>query len=307
MLVYYREFKFLIIPDFIGKRIDFVVSILFFQFSRTFITYWILNGFCSVNLIKVEKLSYRLPKNGFFSVKTFFLSKVLWNAQNIPLDVLYEDAVIIVLRKSFNCVVHPTNNFFKKTLVNMLLYSFPFLIKLPRAGIVHRLDKDTTGILVVAKNLYTYYNLTSQFRLRTVLKFYLALVVGVINFIKVVTTPLVTRLFCSRKFYAVAVTHFRIKRMHKNINYLHIYPETGKTHQIRKHLFSINCSILGDSFYTTPLCRSFDLCNKICLVKFVGSGLHASHVIILHPFYKRFFFFHAPVSSEIAYLCKKLF
>ena len=211
-------------------------------------------------------------------------------AEDIPLDIVYEDDDILVLNKPADLVVHPAAGNWSGTLVNALLHYKPTLEMLPRAGIVHRLDKDTTGLMVVAKTLIAHTSLVEQLQARDVSREYLALVHG--NVVAGSTIEAnIGRHPVDRKRQAVteggkeAVTHYRIEERFPHHTLLRVALETGRTHQIRVHLSWKHMPIVGDQVYggrpRVPAGASESV--RQAVQQFPRQALHATRLGLHHP------------------------
>ena len=181
-----------------------------------------------------------------------------WQAEDIPLDIVFEDDTILVINKSANFVVHPAAGNYSGTVLNALLYHCPSLISVPRAGIVHRLDKDTTGLMVVAKTLQAHTNLVAQLQARSVRREYEAVVTGVVIAGGTIDQP-VGRHAKQRTKMAVisdgkeARTHYKVVDRFDGHSHLRLKLETGRTHQIRVHMAHVRHPIVGDDVYAGRL------------------------------------------------------
>lgn len=288
----YKKFKFIIGCNLEKTRFDKVITLFFKRFTRTQINRLIRSGFCCIDDFVTTKPGVLVKRNSIISVKFFCTGNVFWYGINFYLDIIYEDLDLIVLNKSNGLIIHPSTTSNVTTLINYLLFMFPFLNCVPRAGIVHRLDKDTTGIVVVVKNLKSYYNLVLQFKLRIVEKIYTALVCGNLGN-KVMS--LFDKVLDKDKSY-LSLSYFRLIYTFSNgFKYVRVYPKTGRKHQIRKHLLTLNCPIVGDYFYgfLLPTEKTFNSKLFSYLKSLDSIMLHSNQIIFLHPTYKRFIFFES--------------
>ena len=237
----------------VGERLDSVIAREFTQFSRAHIQKWIKDGKLLLDG-EIVKPKQPLKINQFISVEALEEPTLEDGPEDIPLEIIFEDDDIIIINKQPGLVVHPGAGNQTGTLVNALLHHDEELRFLPRAGIVHRLDKDTSGIMVVTKNEFSYLNLVSQLKERKVNRHYLAIVVGEPLSGLTINEP-IGRHPKLRTKQAVteagkeAITNFKIKERLGGYTLLNVSLETGRTHQIRVHLAFINFPILGDSVY----------------------------------------------------------
>ena len=209
---------------------------------------------------KVQKVSYRVQENDVIDISSPEVKEVQIEAQNIPIDVVYEDDDIIVVNKPKGLVVHPANGNWDGTLVNAIMSickdSLSGIGGEIRPGIVHRLDKDTSGLLIVAKNDEAHLNMSNQIKNREVKKIYYALVRGVVPENEATINMPIGRSTKDRKKMAVtrngkeAVTHFKVLERFPKYTLLEIKIDTGRTHQIRVHLSEIGYPVVGDEVYS---------------------------------------------------------
>lgn len=236
-----------------GQRLDQIAAQLFSDYSRSRLSTWIKEGKLTVNGAVLK------PKDTVFSGALLALNAEQeaqgdWVAQNIKLNVVYEDEALLVINKPAGLVVHPAAGHYEGTLLNALLYHAPELQNVPRAGIVHRLDKDTTGLMVVAKTLEAQTKLVEQLQARSVSRIYEAIVAGVVTSGGTVDAP-INRHGVQRQKMAVvadgkkAVTHYRVLERFRAYTHIRVQLETGRTHQIRVHMAHINFPLLGDPVY----------------------------------------------------------
>ena len=273
----------------VAERLDFVTAREFTQFSRVHIQRWIKEGKLLLDgeIVKPKQL---LKVNQLISVETSEEPTLEDEPEDIPIEIIFEDADIIVLNKQPGLVVHPGAGNRTGTLVNALLHHDEELSFLPRAGIVHRLDKDTSGVMVVAKNEFSYLNLVSQLKERKVNRHYLAIVVGEPLSGSTINEP-IGRHPKLRTKQAVtdagkeAITNFRIKERMGGYSLLNVSLETGRTHQIRVHLAFINFPILGDSVYggRKKFAAGTTEAVKKEILKFPRQALHAEKLEFIHP------------------------
>ena len=272
-----------------GERLDSVIAREFTQFSRAHIQKWIKDGKLLLDG-EIVKPKQPLKINQFISVEALEEPTLEDGPEDIPLEIIFEDNDIIILNKQPGLVVHPGAGNQTGTLVNALLHHDEELRFLPRAGIVHRLDKDTSGIMVVTKNEFSYLNLVSQLKERKVNRHYLAIVVGEPLSGLNINEP-IGRHPKLRTKQAVteagkeAITNFKIKERLGGYTLLNVSLETGRTHQIRVHLAFINFPILGDSVYggRKKFVAGTTEAEKKEILKFPRQALHAEKLEFIHP------------------------
>ena len=272
-----------------GERLDSVIAREFTQFSRAHIQKWIKDGKLLLDG-EIVKPKQPLKINQFISVEALEEPTLEDGPEDIPLEIIFEDDDIIIINKQPGLVVHPGAGNQTGTLVNALLHHDEELRFLPRAGIVHRLDKDTSGIMVVTKNEFSYLNLVSQLKERKVNRHYLAIVVGEPLSGLTINEP-IGRHPKLRTKQAVteagkeAITNFKIKERMGGYTLLNVSLETGRTHQIRVHLAFINFPILGDSVYggRKKFVAGTTEAEKKEILKFPRQALHAEKLEFIHP------------------------
>lgn len=279
-----------IVPDSLaGQRFDAVVATLFGEYSRSKLASWIKSGELTLDGRTVRP---RDPVRGGESVALFAVETVQTHSEPeaMELEILYEDADILVLNKPAGLVVHPGAGNPRGTLVNALLHHDASLDKLPRAGIVHRLDKDTSGVMVVAKTLPAHTRLIEMLSARDVHRQYLAVVVGAMVSGGTVDAP-IDRHPRDRIRQAVrddgrdAITHYRLRERFRNHTLLECRLETGRTHQIRVHMNHIKHPIIGDPLYGGPLKLPRGATPELVeqLRGFRRQALHAEVLSFEHP------------------------
>ena len=295
-----------------GNRLDQVVARLFADYSRSCLSQWIRDGFVSVDGER-RLPKYRLKGGEEIVLVPQFDEKVKFLPESIPLNVLFEDDSLIVIDKPANFVVHPAAGNWSGTLLNALLYHSPQLASVPRAGIVHRLDKDTTGLMVVAKTLQAQNQLVSQLQRREVKREYEAVVTGELVSGGTVDKP-IGRHPRNRKMMTVreggkeSKTHYKIITRYSGFSHLCISLDSGRTHQIRVHLSSVKLPIIGDRTYnpsgniaknTSPELTDF-------IRNFPRQALHASKIKFPSIKSKDLFEFQVDAPGDIQSLIKLL-
>ena len=253
---------------------------------------------------KIEKAGYKIKTNDEIIIN-FSSSDISLKPEKINLDIIYEDSEIIIINKPQNMIVHPGAGNFSGTLVNGLLYYFKNNLSdingISRPGIVHRIDKNTSGILVVAKNNYTHNFLAGQFAEHKITREYMALVHGNLYENGTINKP-IGRSSRDRKKMAInlngrkAITHYYVLKNFVDYCLIKLKLETGRTHQIRVHMASINHPVLGDEIYGTGN-KKFNL---------IGQVLHAKKLGFVHPKTKKYVEFNQSPPKYFLDLIRKL-
>lgn len=283
------ELSAVIPPESHGLRLDQALAELFPTYSRSRLQSWIRDHHITVDghpAIPRQKVQ----GGEVIILKTELENKELWQAEAIALNIIYEDDALLVINKPVGLVVHPASGHWQGTLVNALLHHLPTLAALPRAGIVHRLDKDTSGLLVIGKTLGAYTHLVKQLQARTITREYEAITQNVMIAGGTVDLP-IGRHPIHRKRMAViesgkpAVTHYRVLERFQAYTRIKVQLETGRTHQIRVHMAAIHYPLLGDATYggrmKIPKGASDTLIEALRHYK--HQALHASRLVLTHP------------------------
>ena len=267
-----------------GQRLDQALSALLPEFSRNRIQNWIRARKIAVDDV-FPSTKMKVCGGEAVRVEVELDSDATPDApEEIPLNVVYEDPMLLVINKPVGLVVHPGSGNRSGTLLNALLHRVPQVAELPRAGIVHRLDKDTSGLLVVAKTLKAHTDLVRQLQARTVKREYLALVYGEIDHAGTVDAPLARDPHNRTKrgvhpMGKPAITHYDVVERFPGVTLVRCKLETGRTHQIRVHMQHIGHPLVGEQIYSASR-RSH---HKI---PFPRQALHAERLGLIHPLFK---------------------
>lgn len=271
-----------LVVDLDDVRLDAYIAKLKNDISRTMIQKLIEEGNILVNG-KSKKISYKVQLGDEIELNIPKAKEIELKAENIPVEVVYEDDDIIVVNKPKGMVVHPANGNPDGTLVNAIMAmckdSLSGIGGEIRPGIVHRLDKDTSGLLIVAKNDTAHINMSNQIKNREVKKIYIALVRGVVSENEATINMPIGRSTKDRKKMAVrkdgkeAVTHFKVLRRYRKYTLLEVKIDTGRTHQIRVHMSEIGHPVVGDMVYSNGK-------NEFGIE---GQMLHAKSLDFKHP------------------------
>lgn len=285
-------------------RLDIFLSDKFESCTRSYIKTLIENNRILVNG-KVVKAGYKLKLNDVVEIDFPPVEKISTEPQNIPLDIVYEDADLLVVNKPQGMVVHPAPGNYTGTLVNALLYhcgdSLSAINGVVRPGIVHRIDKDTSGLLVVAKNNAAHIALSEQIKERKAVRRYYALLNGVIKEDGAVNKPIARHPQDRKKMAVVqggreAITHYHPLEQLGNYTLTECILETGRTHQIRVHMASIGHSVVGDPVYGI----------KKEKFKLAGQLLHAKTIGFVHPRTGEYMEFSSELPAYFTDVVKKL-
>jgi len=284
-----------------GLRLDQALAHLLPEYSRSRLALWIKAGQATLDGRAVQPRQRVRGGEAIEVVPVPDPETIAHAAEDIPLDVVHEDADLLVINKPAGLVVHPGSGNWHGTLLNALLRHAPGLAGIPRAGIVHRLDKDTSGLLVVAKTLRAQADLVRQLQARSVKREYLAVAHGRVARDGKVDAPIGRHPVTRTKMAVVvrgrqAVTHYQVLERYANATLLRCRLETGRTHQIRVHLSSIKHPLVGDPAYG----------RRNSGIPFPRQALHAERLGLLHPKSRKEMSWHAPAPADLQELIAKL-
>ncbi len=288
--------EFFVLREDVGSRIDILISKKFSFNSRNFFHNLILKGYVFVNNQSTKK-QYRVKLKDYIKIIFPDPEKIEIKKENIPIEVVYEDEEILVVNKKRGMVVHPAPGNYEGTLVNALMWHCENKLSsvggVLRPGIVHRIDKNTTGLLAIAKTNEAFHSLLNQIKNRSLKRIYVAIVHGKFKTKEGTINLPIGRHFKDRKKMAVsfkngkyAVTHFKVLEEYLNFSYIKLKLETGRTHQIRVHMSHLKHPVAGDETY------GFRSDIKKLNLKY-GQCLHAAELEMFHHRLNRKIIFYA--------------
>jgi 23S rRNA pseudouridine1911/1915/1917 synthase len=290
-----------------GERLDKYLSLIYPDISRSFFQKRIKENDILVNQTP-QKANYRMKTEDIVTVTIPDAAPTAIVPEDIPLDILYEDDDVLVVNKPKGMVVHPSAGHYTGTLVNAIMYhckdSLSGINGEIRPGIVHRIDMDTTGSLIVCKNDESHVNIAEQIKDHTVNRIYEGIVYGSLPDDSGTIEGAIGRNPNDRKKMAInekngkpAITHYKVLERYRNYTYVQFKLETGRTHQIRVHMASIGHPLLGDTLYSSRKCPFPNL---------IGQTLHAKTIGFIHPKTHVYMEFSAPLPEYFIQLINKL-
>lgn len=290
-----------------GERLDKYLSMIYPELSRSFFQKLIKDGNILVN-DKVHKANFRISEGDFVSVTIPDAVETAIEPENIPLDILYEDSEVLIVNKPKGMVVHPSVGHYSGTLVNAVMFhcadSLSGINGAIRPGIVHRIDRDTTGSLIVCKNDESHVKIAEQIKAHSVKRIYVGIVCGNLKDDSGTIEGAIGRHPIDRKKMAInekngkpAITHYKVLERFGNYTYVQFQLETGRTHQIRVHMASIGHPLLGDELYSS---------GKSPFGHLQGQCLHAKTIGFIHPSFQEYVEFSAPLPDYFAKLLLRL-
>lgn len=279
-----------------GERLDKFLSIIYPEFSRAFFQKLIKSKQVSVNETP-QKASYCVKIDDIVTVEIPDAVETTIEPENIPLDILYEDDDVLIVNKPKGMVVHPSAGHYSGTLVNAIMYHCKDTLSgingEIRPGIVHRIDMDTTGSLIVCKNDEAHVNIAQQIKEHSVNRIYVGIVCGNVKEDSGTVEGAIGRHPIKRKKMAInekngkpAITHYKVLERFKNYTYMQFKLETGRTHQIRVHMASIGHPLLGDTLYSS---------GRLPFKHLQGQCLHAKTIGFIHPKTGEYMEYSAPL------------
>ncbi|TDF38645.1 23S rRNA pseudouridine(1911/1915/1917) synthase RluD [Alteromonadaceae bacterium M269] len=288
-----------------GKRLDQALAEMFPDYSRSRIKDWILAGQVKVNSVVLDKPREKVQGDESIEIEVVVEAQERHEAQDIDLNIVYEDEDLLVINKPEGLVVHPGAGNADGTLLNAMLNHSPEVANVPRAGIVHRLDKDTTGLMVIAKTIPAQTHLVEQLQAREISREYEAVVNGTMVAGGMVDKP-IGRHPTKRTSMAVresgkpATTHYRIIKKFRAHTHLRLKLETGRTHQIRVHMSHLRHPLVGDPLYggrPRPPKGSSDEFIQV-LRSYKRQALHAAQLALFHPISGEWMTWQAPLPDD---------
>lgn len=291
-----------------GMRLDKFLTEIYPDQTRSFLQKLVKSGEIKVNGKPVIKAGFVVEGGDQVSASIPTPQAVEIEAENIPLDILYEDADVLIVNKPKGMVVHPSAGHYSGTLVNAIMYhcadSLSGINGEIRPGIVHRIDMDTTGALIICKNDAAHVDIAEQIKEHTVTRRYRGIVCGVVKEDEGTIEGAIGRHPTQRKKMAInekngkpAITHYKVLQRFAKYTYMEFRLETGRTHQIRVHMASIGHPLLGDELYGNP--------KNLAMKGLQGQTLHAMVIGFVHPTTHEYMEFEAPLPEYFQNLLQK--
>jgi 23S rRNA pseudouridine1911/1915/1917 synthase len=302
----------IVTPELAGHRLDQALAILFPDHSRSRLQLWVKQGSVTVNG-KQWRAKDKVLGGEIIILEASIPNTTTWSAQSVALSIIYEDEHILIINKPVGMVVHPAAGNYENTMANALLHYLPLLAQIPRVGIVHRLDKNTSGLLVVAKSLQAHTALVEQLQRHEVQREYVAIVHGVLISGGTIDAPIGRSPSARQKMAVVkngksAITHYRVIERFRAQTLVKVMLETGRTHQIRVHMAHRGYPLLGDAVYGArpmlPTKASQELIDAIR--SFKHQALHAKRLSFMHPVLHKNMNFEADISERMSELIQLL-
>lgn len=296
-----------------GKRLDQILSVLFTEYSRSYLKKLIL-----MNQVSIDEKIINIPDKKMLGGERitirFFDKEILFDLpEHIVLNIVYEDHDILIINKPAGLVVHPGAGQKQGTILNALLYYYKNIQYVPRAGIIHRLDKDTTGLMVIAKNIFSYNYLYKLLKDRKIIREYQGIVKGKMISGGTINKPIMRHPYKRTSMMVhplgrTAITHYTIINRFKNCTHISIRLETGRTHQIRTHMLYIHHPLVGDIRYGGHKNYAYLRKNQDINESYVFSrqALHAYYLAFQHPINQNLMSWTIPLPKDMLKLISKL-
>lgn len=300
------ELSFEVLPHQSGLRLDQALADQYPDYSRSRLKSWILADYVAIDSQVMNKPRHKVMDGQIITIAATLEDEVQQEPEAIELNIVYEDDHLLVINKPVGLVVHPGAGNQNGTLLNALLHHIPNIETLPRAGIVHRLDKDTSGLMVVAKTLPAHTHLTQSLQAREIVREYEAIAQGLMTAGGKVDKK-IGRHPTKRTHMAVvpqgkeAVTHYRVMHKYRAHTHIRLRLETGRTHQIRVHMAHINHPLVGDPVYggrPRPI-KGMTEDLKLATQKFRRQALHAAMLSLEHPQTGEIMTWHADLPQDM--------
>ncbi|QCI16067.1 23S rRNA pseudouridine(1911/1915/1917) synthase RluD [Buchnera aphidicola] len=288
----------------LGKRLDQVLPKLFTQYSRSYLKKLIITNNVLVNKKITNQPDKKILGNEIIIIYPINENIIYDIPENISLNIVYEDHHILVINKPAGLVVHPGSGNHSGTIFNSLLYHYKNIKDLPRAGIVHRLDKDTSGLMVIAKTIVSYNYLFALLKKRKIIREYQGIVKGKMISGGTINEPIMRhyRKRTSMMIHSLgkkSVTHYKIIKRFKFHTHIVVRLETGRTHQIRVHMLSIRHPLVGDPIYGNINHQINYQKDNDKISRFSRQALHASHLSLKHPITHNLMSWTIPLPDDI--------
>ncbi len=311
-----EKIKYIVTDELHGKRLDAALAAFDDTNSRSTLGEFIKNGLVSVDGTITQKPSVKVSTGQEIEVDLPEPENLDAVPQDIPLDIIYQDEDLIVINKPVGLVVHPGAGVKDGTVMNAMLYHFPQTAQLARAGIVHRLDKDTSGLMVIALSKYAQIKLVRAISKHDVVREYEAICEGLITAGGTIDKDISRDPHNRTRMATVcdgmgreAVTHYRVMEQFREHTLLRLRLETGRTHQIRVHMASIDHPLLGDGTYGIKRLRLMKGASEElseALRNYRHQALHAAHIEFIHPIKGEPMSFDAPIPDDFNRLIELL-
>ncbi|CAL4322195.1 Ribosomal large subunit pseudouridine synthase D [Buchnera aphidicola (Pterocallis alni)] len=308
-----KKISFIILPIHIKKnRLDVALTDVLKKYSRSYVKDLILT-----NLVMVNNKIVNIPNKKVFpgdKITIFVIDKNIFHiGENIDLNIFYEDYNILIINKPAGLVVHPGNGNHHGTLLNALLYRNKNIQYIPRCGIIHRLDKNTTGLIIIAKDIITYLRLIDLMKKKEIIRQYQAFVFGNLTSGDIISAPIMRDInrrirMMVHKDGKPSITYYNIIQKFQYYTHLNIQLFTGRTHQIRLHMMYIKHPVLGDPVYKLRNCIPKKIKKKFFFrIQFCSRQcLHASHIKFIHPIIHKDMSFYVSIPDDMMNIIKYL-